>query len=87
VESPKNVTLIQRHVVANILKLQSDFQEQQSLVQEVIEEAGHLYIFLLKFHCELRFITFRTQNSTSVNIAHLKENMPKALTSVQLETT
>jgi hypothetical protein len=41
-----------------ILSLQADFQEQKSLVQEVIEDAGHLCIFLPKFHCELNFIEF-----------------------------
>ncbi|KAF8240870.1 hypothetical protein L208DRAFT_1495751 [Tricholoma matsutake] len=37
---------------------QPDFQEQKSLVQEVIEDAGHLCIVLPKFHCELNFIEF-----------------------------
>ena len=32
--------------------------EQKSSVQEVIEAAGHLCIFLPKFHCELNFIEF-----------------------------
>ncbi|KAK7042832.1 hypothetical protein R3P38DRAFT_3449566, partial [Favolaschia claudopus] len=41
-----------------LLELQPDFLEQKSLVQEVIEEAGHLCIFLPKFHCELNFIEF-----------------------------
>ena len=27
-------------------------------VQEVIEEANHLYLFLLKFHCKLNFIEY-----------------------------
>jgi hypothetical protein len=36
--------------------LQPDFEEQKSLVQETIEAAGHLCIFLLKFYCELNFI-------------------------------
>jgi hypothetical protein len=44
--------------VAYILSLQPDFQEQKSLVQEVIKVAGHLCVFLLKFHCELNFIEF-----------------------------
>ena len=30
----------------------------KSLVQEVIEAAGHICIFLPKFHCELNFIEF-----------------------------
>ena len=41
-----------------MLELQPDFKEQRSLVQEVIEEAGHIYIFLPKFHCELNFIEY-----------------------------
>jgi len=43
---------------SRILELQPDFKEQKSLVQEVIEAAGHLCIFLPKFHCELNFIEF-----------------------------
>ncbi|KIJ42839.1 hypothetical protein M422DRAFT_142584, partial [Sphaerobolus stellatus SS14] len=35
-----------------ILELQPDFKEQKSLVQEVIEECGHICIFLPKFHCD-----------------------------------
>ena len=31
---------------------------QRSLVQEVIEEFGHLCIILPKFHCELNFIEY-----------------------------
>lgn len=31
---------------------------QQSLVQEVIEDLGHLCIILPKFHCELNFIEY-----------------------------
>ncbi|KAJ8580768.1 hypothetical protein M405DRAFT_752868 [Rhizopogon salebrosus TDB-379] len=41
-----------------ILEYKSDFKEQKSLVQEIIERAGHLCIFLPKFHCELNFIEF-----------------------------
>ena len=36
-----------------ILAQQPDFLAQKSLVQEVVEAAGHLCIFLPKFHCEL----------------------------------
>ncbi|KAF8222531.1 hypothetical protein L208DRAFT_1322263, partial [Tricholoma matsutake] len=42
----------------HILDLQPNFQEQRSLVQEVIKTAGHTCIFLPKFHCELNFIEF-----------------------------
>jgi len=41
-----------------IPELQLDFKEQKSLMQEVIEAAGHLCIFLPKFHCELNYIEF-----------------------------
>ncbi|KAG1717310.1 hypothetical protein EDB19DRAFT_1840448 [Suillus lakei] len=42
----------------HILELQPDFQEQHSLIQEIIKNASHLCIFLPKFHCELNFIKF-----------------------------
>src|ERR1700728_1721747 len=42
----------------NLLQSQPDFQEQKSRVQEIIEEAGHLCIFLLEYHCELNFIEY-----------------------------
>ncbi|PPQ84825.1 hypothetical protein CVT24_013261, partial [Panaeolus cyanescens] len=55
-----------------ILEAQPDFQGQRSLVQEVIEAAGHVCLILPKFHCELNFIE------------HHQENMPKALASVDV---
>jgi len=76
-----------------ILDLQPDFQEQKSLVQEVIEAAGHLCIFLPKFHCELNFIEFfwgavkrYLRENCDYSFATLQENMPKALASVSVET-
>lgn len=42
----------------HILKIQSDFLAQKSLMQEVIEAAGHMCIFLPKFHCEPNFIKY-----------------------------
>jgi len=76
-----------------ILELQPDFKAQKSLVQEVIEAAGHLCIFLPKFHCELNFIEYfwgavkRYLRETCDYTFHtLQENMPKALASVQLNT-
>ena len=41
-----------------LISLQPDFFQPKSLVQETIENAGHLCIFLPKFHCELNFIEF-----------------------------
>ena len=48
---------------------QNDFLQQKFLVQEVIEQAGHLCILLPKFHCELNFIEFfwGSVKNTSMN--------------------
>lgn len=69
-----------------ILDLQPDFLEQQSLVQEVIEAAGHLCIFLPKFHCELNFIEFfwgavkrYLRMHCDYTFTTLQENMPNML--------
>lgn len=77
----------------HILKLQPNFQEQQSLVHEVIEKAGHLSIFLPKFHCELNPIEFfwgvvkqYLHEHCDYTFDTLKGNMPKALASVPLDT-
>ena len=48
----------------HLLEAQLDFREQCSLVQEVIEAAGHLCVFLPKFHCKLNFTA-----TTSVQLA------------------
>ena len=76
-----------------ILELQPDFQEQRSLVQEVIEECGHICIFLPKFHCKLNFIEFfwgavkkYLREHCDYTFKTLQENMPKALASVSLQT-
>jgi hypothetical protein len=76
-----------------ILELQPDFKEQKSLVQEVIEAAGHLCIFLPKFHCELNYIEFFwgavkrwLRENCDYTFQGLQENLPKALKSVALDT-
>jgi transposase len=75
------------------LGLQPDFMKQKSLIQKVIEAAGHLCIFLPKFHCELNFIEFfwggikrYLREHCNYTFEALKENMPKALASVAVET-
>jgi len=76
-----------------ILENQPDSLAQKSLVQEVIEAAGHMCIFLPKFHCELNFIEYYwsavkkyLREHCNFTFSTLKENMPKALESVQLST-
>jgi hypothetical protein len=36
-----------------ILSQQSDFLNKRPLLQTIIEDAGHVCLFLPKFHCEL----------------------------------
>lgn len=76
-----------------LLERQPDFEEQRSLVQEVIKEAGHTCIFLPKFHCELNFIEYfwgvvkrYLRENCDYTFATLQENLPKALGSVSVET-
>lgn len=76
-----------------ILSLQPDFVAQKSLVQEVIEAAGHLCIFLPKFHCELNFIEFfwgavkrYLREHCDYTFETLQKNMPLAMAAVPLET-
>jgi hypothetical protein len=76
-----------------VLESQPDFQEQKSLVQETIESAGHLCIFLPKFHCELNFIEFYwgavkryLRENCDYTFNTLKTNLPIAMRSVQLDT-
>ncbi|KAF8661607.1 hypothetical protein AX16_001301 [Volvariella volvacea WC 439] len=75
-----------------ILNLQPNFKAQKSLAQGVIEEAGHLCIFLPKFHRELNFIEFfwgakkhYLQENCDYTFLTLQENMPKALASASVE--
>jgi hypothetical protein len=76
-----------------ILERQPDFCEQKSLVQETIEAAGHVCLFLPKFHCELNFIEFfwgmvkkYLRDNCDYTFDTLKENLPKALHSVHIHT-
>jgi hypothetical protein len=39
--------------MARLLSKQDDFANQESMIETLIKEAGHLCIFLPKFHCEL----------------------------------
>src|ERR1700722_3007873 len=76
-----------------ILGCQDDFRQQKSLVQETIEAAGHLCIFLPKFHCKLNYIEFfwgvvkkYLRDNCNYTFETLKTNLPDALQSVRLKT-
>ncbi len=78
---------------SRLMSLQPDFLEQKSLVQETIENAGHLCIFLPKFHCELNFIEFfwgavkrYLREHCDYSYDGLKANLPDALASVDIST-
>lgn len=75
-----------------ILDFQPDFKEQRSLVQEVIEAAGHMCIFLPKYHCELNFIEYFWGAVKQYLCEHcdytfstLQTNLPLALASVSVQ--
>ena len=76
-----------------IIESQPDFKEQQSLVQETTEAAGHYCIFLPKYHCELNFIEYFwgavkkfIRDNCDYTFDTLKDNLPKAMASVKLKT-
>jgi len=82
---------LEENLKALRLELQADFQEQKSLVQEAIESAGYLCIFLMKFHCN--FIEYvwgqvkkYLRNNCDYMFDTLKDSMPIALASVPLQT-
>lgn len=92
---PKNTCNFETHdcCARRILENQPDFKAQHSLVQETIEAAGHLCLFLPKYHCELNFIEFfwgavkkYLRDHCDYTFDTLKANMPKAMESVLRET-
>ena len=92
-KKPKCATDATNCCARRLLSCQPDFTEQKSSVQEVIEAAGHLCIFLPKFHCELNFIEFfwgavKKYLRTHCNYTFdtLKTNLPAALAAVDVKT-
>ncbi len=52
INDPLHVDYYERQIIS----LQSDFLAQKFMIVEIIENADHICIFFLKFHCELNFI-------------------------------
>lgn len=76
-----------------VMGAQEDFKSQRSLVQEVVEEAGHMCIFLPKYHCELNFIEYfwaavkrDLREHCDYTFEGLNSRMESALASVTVET-
>ena len=76
-----------------ILYNQEDFKQQQSLLQELYEDAGHLCLYYPKFHCELNFIEqywgnakFRYRETPFTNSEEqMLQNMRECLDSVPVD--
>lgn len=73
----------------SLMAVQLDFQQQKGLLQEAIEERGHMTIFYPKFHCELNFIEYYwgaakqyARKNCGYNIVALRAIVPLALESV-----
>ena len=52
-KSPKGDDPSTACCMLRLLGLQQDYKDEKSKVEILIEKAGHLCIFLPKFHCEL----------------------------------
>jgi hypothetical protein len=59
--------------MAQLLLKQDDFTNQISMLEELITAAGHLCIFLPKFHCELNPIEMVIYDSIYILLAMLTE--------------
>jgi hypothetical protein len=76
-----------------VMSLQPDFLAQKPGLVEVIENAGHLCIFLPKFHCELNYIEMYwgavkrfTREHCNYSWDELPDMVDLALDTVSLET-
>jgi len=61
-----------------ILSLQEDFQTEKPLVQSIIEDAGHVCLFLPHFHCELNVIELLwgfAKHCAHAYLSHMHESL------------
>lgn len=72
-----------------ILRLQTDFLDQQGILQETLTIRGHEVLFYPKFHCELNWIEYYwgaskryARENCEYTLEGLRENVPLALLSV-----
>ncbi|UZN99437.1 uncharacterized protein OCT59_000708 [Rhizophagus irregularis] len=75
------------------MSLEPDFLAQKGAIAEIIEKAGHKYIFYPKFHCELNFIERywgaakrHARENCNYSWVGLKQIVPQSLESVSLIT-
>ena len=82
-----------RCCMTKLLGIQPDFLEQKPLLQEIVEERGHLAVFLPKVHCELNMIEYfwgaskrHTRENCDYTFDGLRGMIPEALGHVSLKT-
>ena len=80
-----------RCCMTKLLGNQPDFLEQKPLLQEIVEERGHLAVFLPKFHCELNIIEYfwgaakrHTREKCDYTFDGLRGMVPEAMGLVSL---
>jgi hypothetical protein len=74
------------------MSIQPDFVEQKSSIEETVKAAGHLSLFLPKFHCELNIIEYFwgqakrwTREHCDFTFEGMKRELPLGLKSVSTE--
>ena len=75
--------------VRALLASQPDFKAQKGELEEAIEEAGHMVLFYLAFHCEINFIEYfwgaakrYTRQNCGYDFTSLQRLVPEALQQV-----
>jgi IS5 family transposase len=76
-----------------ILEAQDDFKQEVSLLETIIQQAGHEVIFYPKFHCELNYIEYYwaalkryTRDNCKYTFSELENTVLEAMGSVDLKT-
>ena len=76
-----------------ILEAEEDFQNEISLLETVIQAAGHEVIFYPKFHCELNYIEYYwaalkryTRDNCKYSFAELEPTVLRGMDSIEVKT-
>ena len=76
-----------------ILEAEEDFRNEISLLETIIQAAGHEVIFYPKFHCELNYIEYYwaalkryTRDNCLYSFAELEPTVLRAMDSIDLKT-
>ena len=76
-----------------ILEAEEDFRNEISLLETIIQAAGHEVIFYPKFHCELNYIEYYwaalkryTRDNCQYSFAELEPTVLRAMDSIEVKT-